>query len=365
MMSGQLTDMVNYFAETDIPNFGKYNDWSPNIFVQDAWMEINPAPEFQLDVGMLLLPFSHQGMQGATSLNAVDYHTKLIKYPAQKVWRDIGVMIRGLLFENVLEYRLAITDGVQPNTTSKTMGTGDEAYKMPTDPRNPKSWPRLTMRLTLNAFDPEGGATVAGFFYKGANLKETPDGIVSSKKVLAIGGSIDWQRGVNVLMKADDDGNLSVDDSKDYFAANADIFADIPLSADKLLALTGQVDFYFYDNGNRNKALFYKATDNKDLAGLYSGIGIASELGVRYSALEPIICFDWFNSTQMAKGDAGKIGDYMAIYGGVNYFWMAHNVTFKLEFGGQKEPRAKAAGIANGVVDKFAPFGTVQAQLVL
>jgi len=353
LLSGQINDYINYFAETDNPNFGKYGDFSPNMFIQDAWVELNLAREFQLDIGMLLIPLSHHGMQGATTLNALDYHSRLIRYPAGKVWRDMGAMVRGLLFDDLLEYRLAVTNGVHPNTTPKT-NASDETY--PTDPRNPKEWPRFTARLTVNAFEPEGVPTVAGFFYKGIHLKETPQGIISSKKVLSLGGSIDWQRGANVSMREETQGVWEFDEIRDYFSAAADIYADIPLSQDKRFAVTGQIDFYYYNHGERDAPSFYGLDGNKNL---YSGVGLATELGLRYDAIEPIINFDWFNSSKMPEGSE-SIGDYLAIYGGINYFWMAHAMSFKLEVGAQKEPREYEGEI----IDEFAPFGTFQSQFI-
>jgi hypothetical protein len=377
MISGQLSDTVNYFAETDIPNFGKYGDFSPNIFVQDAWMELNPVPQFQLDVGMLLLPFSHQGMQGATTLNSLEYHTKLIRYPlGHKVWRDIGLMVRGLLFNNVVEYRLALTSGMHKDrslkdynvaakvATAKTAAVDAYTYKGAVDPRNPKDWPRLTARLTFNAFEAEGVPALAGFFYKGIYLKETPEGIISPKKILAFGASIDYQKGANVTLNptpslAQKGTRRAVDEYKDYLGVNADVFLDMPLNEAKTSAITGQVDFYYYNHGDRSKGLsYYDEIGNKDL---FTGVGIASELGVRFQAFEPIICLDWYNSIKSkAPKDKDELGDYMAIYGGINYFWMAHATTFKLEIGAQKEPWS-----GTKVNSKFAPFGTIQAQLLL
>jgi len=371
MISGQLSDMVNYFAETDSVNFGKYGDYSTSVFIQDAWMELNVAPEFQFDMGMLLLPFSHQGMQGATSLHSLDYHAKLVRYPGGKVWRDVGVMARGLVLNNLIEYRLAITGGIHPDSTLKdatVAAKGDTAeykYKYAADPRNAKDWPRVTARLVFNAFDAEGVPALAGFFYKGLYLKETPDGIISPKKILSLGGSVDWQKGANLTMDSvpgsDKAGSTrDVAKTKDYLGLNADVFLDMPLSDDKTTAIAGQVDFYYYNHGDRSKGLsYYDLVGNKEL---YSGVGIASELGVRFNAIEPIICFDWFNSTKVpSKFD--DVADYMAIYGGINYFWMAHAVTFKLEVGAQKEGRMSVD--KTEVIKKFAPFGTVQAQLVL
>lgn len=393
MLSGQFSDLVNYFAETDSFNFGKYGDFTPNVIIQDAWMELNPAPQFQLDVGMLLLPFSHQGMQGATTLNAIDYHSKLMRYPAGgKVWRNVGLMVRGLLFSDVVEYRLALTTGIHKDRTSNPKDISVAAkpavpatdstpaiaavdaytYKNSVDPRNPKDWPRLTGRLTFNAFDAEGGPGVGGFFYKGLYLKETPDGIVSPKRVLAFGASIDWQKGANVTMKLpptfkDKGTTRGVDEYKDYLGVNADAFWDMPLNAKKTMAISGQVAFYYYNHGDRSEGLsYYDLIANKDL---FSGIGIASELGVRIHSIEPVISFDWYNSSKTKTPEGkDKLGDYMAVYGGINYFLAAHAVTFKLEVGAQKEPwsfTAKEPGSVAKVISKFAPFGTLQAQLLL
>jgi hypothetical protein len=371
MLSGQLCDKVNYFVETDLPNFGKYANYTVDLFIQDAWVELNFDSAIQLDIGMLLIPFSHHAMQGATSLHALDYHSTLVRYPTggDKVWRDMGLMVRGLLFNDRLEYRVAVSNGIHhpaANTSERSREEDDGStfsWKEPTDPRNPKDWPRVTARLTLNAFEPEGGATVSGFFYDGLYLKDTPEGIISPKKVLAVGGSVDWQKGLNVIwddVPASAGSMREVAEIKDYFAAAGDVFWDLPLSADRLLATSGQINFYYYNHGDRSDALAYYSSSAN--AANYSGIGIASELGIRYDAVEPIVCLDWYNSNKVPDG-YDDLGDYLALYGGINYFWMAHSLTFKLQAGAQKTGRYSVD--RSEIVYKFAPFGTVQAQLLL
>jgi len=372
MMSGYLFDKVNYFVETDLPNFGKYANYTVDLFIQDAWLELNFDPYMQIDVGMLLLPFSHHAMQGATSLHALDYHGMLVRYPTggDKVWRDMGVMVRGLLFDDRLEYRVAVSNGIHhpaANTSDRSRENDDGStfsWKEPTDPRNPKDWPRVTARLTLNAFEPEGGAAVAGFFYDGIYLKDTPNGIISPKRVLAVGGSVDWQKDLNVIWDEvpDTAGSMrEVAEIEDYFAAAGDVFWDLPLSADRLLATGGQINFYYYNHGDRSQnavAYYNTAANSVD----FSGIGIASEIGLRYNAFEAIVCFDWYNSTKVPE-DYDELGDYLALYGGLNYFWMAHAVTFKLQAGAQKTGRYSED--RSDIINKFAPFGTFQAQLLL
>jgi len=90
---------------------------------------------------------------------------------------------------------------------------------------------------------------LAGFFYKGLYLKETPDGIISPKKILSLGGSVDWQKGANVTMKgapsAEDAGSTrEVDETKDTWALT-------PISSGicRLVKINRghlrQVDFYY------------------------------------------------------------------------------------------------------------------------
>jgi hypothetical protein len=297
LLFGQLNDRVNFFVETDNPNFGKQGDFSSRTFVQDAWVELDLHGALQIDVGMLLAPFSHHGMQGAVSLHSLDYHSELIRYPAGShvVWRDFGVMARGLLWKDRIEYRLAILNGVH--------GGAD-------DPRNPNDWPRLAARLTFNLFDAEGGPGTGGFFYDGLYLSKTDEGVVSTRKIVSLGVSADWQKDLNV----DLDAAGGVRDRDDYFALAADLFWDLPLDSGGLLGLAGQVDFFYYDHGEE-----------------YTGYGLLSELGLRYDRVELLVCLDWFDS------NGSDVGDLLFVYGGFNFWWLGHSTSIKLQAGESKK----------------------------
>lgn len=320
LLWGQLHEKVNFFVETDNPNFGKHGDFSSRMFVQDAWVELNLMPALQIDAGMLLVPFSHHGMQGAISLHSLDYHSSLIRYPvgSHKVWRDYGVMVRGMVFDDMLEYRLAVLNGVH--------GSGD-------DPRNPFDLPRLAGRVTWNFFAAEGGAGLGGFFYDGLYLNSTEKGVVSTRKILSLGFSADWQPDLNVTLRQT---TGVVADRDDYLALAADVFFDLPLDDDRLLGLAGQVDFYYYDHGDRRlysdgtPRSFY-GTDAA-YASSYTGAGIASEIGLRYDAWEVLAALDWFEARE-AEGNAG---DLLSAYGGVNWWWLAHATSIKLQAGATK-----------------------------
>jgi hypothetical protein len=210
-------------------------------------------------------------------------------------------------------------------------------------------------RLTFNIFDAEGGPGVGGMFYDGLYIKKTDKGVISTKKVLSIGASLDWQARLNVLMKAgtppadpNADVPLLAKSRTDYFAFAGDVFWDIPLTTSKLVSINGQVNFYYYDHGDRSEQLAYYNTTNDKKS--FTGWGLLSELGIRYSAFQPLIIFDFYDST---KALTDNQGDLRGIYGGLNYYLLGHSVTFKLQAGSKK---------SNG--DNWLSSVNLQAQLV-
>jgi hypothetical protein len=202
LLGGKLGDKVTFFVETDTPNVGKAaadgTKSEANMYVQDASITYSFTPSIMIDGGMLLLPLSHNAQQGATTLLPVDYgpYSFLASTPTtSRVGRDYGAQFRGYLFNNHLEFRAAITDGVR----------GASA-------KNPF---RTTYRVVFYPFDAE-----TGFFYTGTNF--------GKKRIVAIGGSYDAQ--------------------KDYKTTSGDLYVDLPAgkSGD---AVTLQADFTNYDGG--------------------------------------------------------------------------------------------------------------------
>ncbi len=330
--SGQLNKWINFFIETDNPNLGKNGVWNSPMFIQDAYLEINIHSALQIDIGMLLTPFSHHFMQSAGTLMAMDYHTALAKYPAGShwIWRDAGIMFRGQFANDHVEYRLALVNGVR--------GEAAEGG------RNPRDLPRLTMRWTFNVFEPEGGAGVGGMFYDGLYLAKTDNGIVSSKRVLSFGISADWQKDLNVMRNYTDVDNDniytegtdvldSVSNRTSYAAANWDAFFDIPLGESKIMSINGQVNGFFYYYGNREQQSDEVSWYNLNAdTNSYTGLGFMSEIGFRYNWMQPLLIVDYYKSI-LSDNDAG---DYIGVYGGFNAYVFAHAVTFKVQSGAEK-----------------------------
>ena len=357
MFYGKASERVTFFIETDNPNVGKNGNWAGRMFIQDAYVEYDVHDALQIAGGMLLVPFSHHGMQGATSLLGLDYHTGLIRYPTGSnfVWRDGGVMLRGMPFGDVLEYRVGLFNGVHGDaaavdqTVTDASGAVTAQWQEDSDPRNPGDAPRVAGRLTLNLFDPEGGPGVGGMFYDGIYLKDSPRGLTSPKTVVAFGASIDWQNNVNVEWKnAPASGVRGVRDRSDYLAVAGDVFWDVPVGPRGLMSLNGQVNFYRYDHGDRRTANAYY--NGAASAGrLYTGWGISSEAGFRYDFIQPLVRFDRYQSTE-ATGD---LGDYTAVAGGLNTWLSGHATSLKIEAGAAKEHGGE-----------WIMTGTLQAQLL-
>lgn len=360
ILSGQTSERVNFFFETDNPNFGRQGNYEGSMFMQDAWVELNLGRALQVDAGMLLVPFSHHGMQGAGSLLALDYHVAMLRYPpaSNKVWRDAGVMARGLLLGDRVEYRLGVFNGVHGKSElAKMTNAAGATWRQPADPRNPSDWPRLAARLTFNAFEPEGGPGAAGFFYDGVYLQSTEGRITSPRKVLAFGLSVDWQKDLNPDWAAlpasspDDLPVRPVAERTDYYAAAADVFWDLPLGSAKQTAFTGQVNAVYFNYGDRNNPgawLNGDEVDRKGDKGLFTGWGVLAEAGLRYESVQPVAGFDWYDSTKAP----GNLGDYVSVYGGLNYWIDGHDTSVKLQAGASK---------AHGT--KWVPSETVQLQL--
>ena len=101
----------------------------------------------------------HHNMQSAVSLLGVDYNVGTVVLANGNVWRDTGIMLHGLVFKGILDYRVGIYKG---------------ADKRP-------DVPRIVGRFQINIFDAE-----TGFFYSGNYL--------GKKKILSFGAGIDWNR---------------------------------------------------------------------------------------------------------------------------------------------------------------------------
>lgn len=95
----------------------------------------------------MLIPFTHNGLEGAGSLHAVDYHTALIHYPpgVGPAFRDAGVQVRGHAFSDRLYYRAGMFEGVRgPGVATTPAPAAGSPEAMALNPPASRASPRCS-----------------------------------------------------------------------------------------------------------------------------------------------------------------------------------------------------------------------------
>ena len=279
LFGGQVAPDVNFFIGTLNGNMGADGDMSSRTLIADAWVEFVVDDCLRLNAGLLKLPFSRHMQQTGGKLHGLEFHGSFLKRAGVSIGhRDMGVMARGLLSENKVDYRLAVVDGKEYKkevTLTDTMVT------------NKDDMPRIVGRVGYNVFDAE-----PGYFWAGTYL--------GKKKVLSFGASFDLQPGVG----GDDGDEL-------YYAFAVDALADIPMGEN---GIVGTLNAYFFGPGGA----------------VPEGSGFWADFGYRFDKIEPLVAFEWYKPSE---GDMGKRQEIM---GGVNWWMKGHNANVKFQFGIQK-----------------------------
>jgi hypothetical protein len=303
IVSGNVTERISFFVDTDQPNLGRDGDWNPAFFIQDAFISVKltEGPLF-IDAGMMLAPFTHHSMQGAVSLHTVDFHGALVRFPPNpgKLWRDAGVQVRG--FAGPLHFRAGIFNGIEGSRTLDTPPFTPET--------NPNDIPRVAAHVRYNLL-----GTEENYFLSGIYFEDQPK--------LSVGVGADYQpRSV-----------LAAGTLRDDFNVGADLFLEYPLGDDQGLVFQTNVFRYFQGRENLN-----------------SGFGFFGELGYRIGLLEPVFSAEYFSA------DAAD-NDFLAFRPGLNVWMMKHTVNLKAEVAIVRQ-QVPAADTTTRVV------GTAQLQLL-
>jgi hypothetical protein len=271
-----------YFFDTDFPDLFKANAAgvrnTPGLNIQDAFFTVKVAGDlFKVDTGYMLPPLSHNAVQGAPSLYSWDYFANSFRHGAvfnndgagNPIGRDLGVQLRGLVGDGLVEYRLGAFQGRRR----------PQAAMAPTEVGSQNMF-RVAGRLQLNLLDPE-----PGFFYAGTYL--------GTKKILSFGVSYDFQ------------------DSFNHFSADG--LLDLPVGPG---VLTAQVNFVRW-NGD-------------DWVPLAEQTAIMGEVGYLFDAvhLSPIFRLEkrWVENETAADPDETRVG------GGLAFWPHGHNFNLKAFF---------------------------------
>jgi hypothetical protein len=286
MVWGSVTKELSFFIDTDEPNLGKGGTFNTSTFIQDAFLTYSFMPEFRIDAGLMLVPLSHHTLEGATSLHALDYHADTIRFPTGRIFRDAGIQFRGVALDDHLHYRVGIFEGVR-NGAIPAPPAGAPTRSL----ANPKGIPRFTGHVRGNIVGVE-----PDFFFKGIYFSPTP--------IVSVGVGADYQPAS--VFKTNGRGN--------YFALSADVFAELPFTADD--ELIAKLNFFHYSPG----ATFI---GNSTLP--TGAMALYAEAGFRHAWIEPVVQLDYVK----AKDDALTI---VSPHVGVNFWAMKHNLNVKTDF---------------------------------
>jgi len=258
-----------FFFETDYPNLFKAanntatetnNKATPGMNVQDAFGTIKAVGDaLKIDLGYMLPPGAHNAVQGAGTLYSWDYftnsfrHSNVFHSTADPVGRDTGAQLRGLVLNDIVEYRVGMFQGKRDDV-SATQVSGRNMF-------------RVAGRLQINLLDPE-----TGFFYAGSYL--------GTKRVLSFGVSYDFQDG--------------------YHHSSGDGILDLPLGPG---VLTAQADVSHWNGGT--------------WVDLPRQSAFMSEVGYLFDAanLSPIFRFErrWVDDKTRAP-DESRVGGGLAFW---------------------------------------------------
>ncbi len=280
IFKGQIWKRLGFFITPVVLGLGTNGDHTPTVDLSDAWLEYRFGKWLKINAGLLKLPFGRQMQVSGGKLHGLDFHgfylNRVVGDPARRVipHRDIGVMVRGILFGTQLDYRVAVVDG-------KESGGDRDA-------------PRVTGRVGLNILDDE-----PGYMWSGSYL--------GKKKILSFGVSFDLQPGV-----AGPDG----DDP--FWALAVDAHADIPLGQHGLVATAAW--HYFGPPVKLDETAVQKATPE--------GMGLWAEVGFRlFGHYEPLVAVQWYEPREGVKGER------LAILGGFNWWIRGHTFNLKAQVG--------------------------------
>jgi hypothetical protein len=288
LLGGEIAKNTTFFFETDAPNLGKVStngtkDSKISIYVQDAQVQHTFMPELSIIAGLQLVGIARNGLQSAASLLALDYGSYQFTTSGpldNSVGRDLGINLRGFLFNDRLEYRTGVFSGRNINLYSPL---------------------RLTGRFQYNFKDIE-----KGFYYTGTTL--------GKGNIFSVGCGIDKQGS--------------------YSAFAIDAMYDSPLG--NLGSVTFSSSVSFLDGGGTDN-------DSTVFTGLIPKQSIYfAELGYFFKDwnIQPYVKYEAqdVNASVLKQVGANesnlelknKLRSSQRVGFGVNYFISGHNINLKL-----------------------------------
>jgi hypothetical protein len=280
---GQVTPRLGFLVATGGDrDFGSFEVWDAVAFVQ-------LSRAFTVDAGRVMLPFVRHAQQFSNDLQTSDFQRTAFMYPRGSTLRrrDEGVRVRGLLLDDVVDYRVAVTGGAATD----------------------RGVPRVTGRLGVN-----GGRAEPGYVFPGTYLR--------GPSVLAAGVAFDVQPGV-------------IEGGGAYRALGVDAFWSVPVATHRF---AGQAALLHYRGLNATVAGVPAVVDRTGVGAVFDAAYLAGGFG-------PVVAVEWFRPQGAAELDA----QLLAAQAGLSWWLRGTAVGVKLN-GGLRKERGTALGDADPVL---------------
>jgi hypothetical protein len=291
IVGGQVGSHLTFFLDTDSPNLGKTTGGAAKslqsaVIMQDAFVELKPGTSNALliDAGLQYVPLCRNCLGNGASLLPIDYgsYSFLQSGPTgSSAGRDVGLLAKGYLADNKVEYRAGVFSGARQATGGVVTSSNSL---------------RAAGRLQVELLEPEAPAyTYAGTYF-------------GRRKVLALGAGIDAQ--------------------SSYRAYAVDAFLSYPLGDD---GVTAQANVIRYAGGE-----LFPATAAS--AGLPDQTAIEIEAGYHFTEqkLTPFVKYESRAIDEEFRTDPARINaanqDERRFQVGATYYFAGNNLNAKAAF---------------------------------
>src|SRR5262249_10589546 len=252
VLSGQYDEHIGFFVDTEVTYGTGATGFNNSLLLLDAVASYRVGKEFLLDAGLMLLPYSHDQLTGGGRYGTVNNFPSYFAPNSQRGTRDVGISIRGLLFDDRLYYRLGIFNGVQTSTGAAGLNPGDA--------------PRFAGMLRFNFAGKEEGYTFCHVCF-------------ASAPILSLRASSDYQANAIRATAASSATTATSLGLQQFWVLNADFFADIPVGSD--VELSTNLQFTHVIAGDDTGSP------------VQSGIGFFGMLSVRVGIFGPYFQFEY------------------------------------------------------------------------
>jgi hypothetical protein len=327
LISGQFNDNIGFILSTDV-SYATGPGTNPNVpaaavppaaggasptatgvynamYLLDAIATYKVSKELVIDAGQMLLPYSHNVITSSSRLATLSTFPTFFAANAQRNNRDVGFLIRGLLVDDRIYYRMGVFNGVQTRASIPAAGTVGQSAGI-----NPGDAPKFAGMLRFNIAGKEDGYTFCQVCF-------------ATAPIINVGVAAEYQANARRNPAPTGPSASTNTGMGAQTTGNADFFADIPFSQDLELSLEVLATRIWAGDGAAQ-----------------SGFGVFGLISMRFGVIGPYAQIEWFNSDAAYVGKGNTTGDITTYRGGFSWYIEKHTYKISAEIAFQSKEKA-------------------------